>query len=350
MVKLDFLHAFLAPLHDLLDDPSVSEISYNGDRLWIERNGRMLPDERVLTASRVVDLISVLARSVGREVMCVADRSALLDARMEGFRVAAVLPPVALRGPVFSIRRHAERSIPLASYLPATDVQFPGHRLRQPLLPTTRAELLSWLESLLAAPLNVLVSGGTSTGKTSFINSLLRGIPSTERVLTLEDTAELRVEVPNWVALEAHPDHDLQLRDLVRMALRLRPDRILVGEIRGAEAFDLMQALNTGHSGAATLHANSALAALHRLETLTLSANVGWPLAAIRNQIANTVDYVIHLTRRAGSREIGEVLALRGTNDDGNYQHIRIWPPAGIPTAPERDPSPTTHKPEVVYT
>ncbi len=330
----DFLRAFLVPIQDLISDPSVSEIAYNGDQsahpLWIERGGRMVEDARPLAADTVVNLISVLARSVGREVKSAAGPEALLDARMEGFRVAAVLTPVALHGPVFSVRRHAERRIPLASYFPEDDPGRPAPIFADPsdaVSLATRTDILDWTGSLLTRPVNVIVSGGTSTGKTSFINSLIGGIPADERVLTLEDTAELRVEVPNWVALEAHPDNGLTLRHLVRMALRLRPDRILVGEVRGAEAFDLMQALNTGHSGAATLHANSATEALHRLETLVLTANVGWPPLAIRKQISRTIDYVVQLTRSKGRREVSEVIALRGADDEGSYLFDRLWPP-----------------------
>jgi len=323
---MEILTAALTPLRTWLEDESVSEIMVNGPRLWIERAGRLEEVPEGISPRSMSNVIVTLARAIQREVAEEAGPRALLDARMEGFRIGAVLPPVAMHGPILAIRRHAKRQIPLESFFPQG-----GSAVPAPVEEGQGGEIetvddpIRFLGELLARPVNVLVSGGTSTGKTSFLNSIVQSIPKAERVVTLEDTGEVQITAPNWAALEAHPDNGLTLAHLVKMALRLRPDRIIVGEVRGAEAFDLMQALNTGHSGAATIHANTAREALSRLETLVLSSRVGWPLEAIRRQIATTFDYVVQLSRLGGKRHVSEIIGLRGYELGGDYQYEVLW-------------------------
>ena len=321
----EILRAAFDPLMKWIADDTISEIMVNGNRLWIERHGQMQEDLEGVSPRDMSNVIVTLARHMGREISSEPSPKALLDARTGGFRVGAVLPPVSLKGPVLAIRRHATRQIPVESFFPEFDESdIPAEQSEEP---RTEAitEPVEWASGLMVRPVNLLISGGTSTGKTSFLNSIVKSIPEDERVVTLEDTGEVKVEAPNWVALEASPDNGLHLRALVKMALRLRPDRIIVGEVRGEEAFDLMQALNTGHSGLATIHANTAREALSRLETLVLSADVKWPLDAIRRQIAMTFDYVVQLSRLGGKRHVSEIISLRDYKPGGDYEYNVLW-------------------------
>ncbi len=294
--------AGLGPLEPLLLDPSITEVMVNGTgSCFVERAGRLEPVPVALDDAGVMRIVERIIAPLGLRL----DRaSPMVDARLpDGSRLHAVIPPLAVDGPCVTIRRFGAHAIALEDFTP-------GDR---------GAAFLGWA---VAAGWNVLVSGGTSSGKTTLLNALSGAIDATERIITIEETAELRLEQPHVVRLEARPPNAegagaVPVRDLVRTALRMRPDRILVGEVRGAEALDLLQALNTGHEGAlSTVHANGPVDALRRLATLTLFSGVALPFAAITDQVAAAVDVVVQVERgRSGARAIvaiAEVLSERG--------------------------------------
>ena len=297
----------LGPLEELLADPAVEEVMVNGpDDVYIERAGRIertalrYPSEQALR-----DAIERILTPLGRRV---DELSPMADARLaDGSRVHVVIPPLAVDGPAVSIRRFPERR-------PGPDDLVEWG--------TLTTELRDLLAAAVRARRSILVSGGTGSGKTTLLNALSRFVSDGERVITIEDAAELRLQQSHVVRLESRPPGvegtgEVTIRDLLRNALRMRPDRIVIGEVRGPEALDLLTALNTGHDGAlSTVHANSPADALRRLETLALMAAVGLPHDAIREQVARGIDVVVHLERgRDGSRgvvEAGEVLAAAG--------------------------------------
>ncbi|MEX2256128.1 MAG: CpaF family protein [Acidimicrobiia bacterium] len=286
--------AGLGPLEPLLADPEVTEVMVNGPgRAYVERAGRLEPVALALDAPGIVRLVERVVAPLGLRL----DRSSpMVDARLpDGSRVHAVIPPLSIDGPCVTIRRFGARAVPLEAF---------G-------LDGASATFLRWC---VEAGWNILVAGGTSAGKTTLLNALSVAIPDSERVVTIEETAELRLAQAHVVRLEARPANAegvgaVTVRDLVRTALRMRPDRIVVGEVRGGEALDMLQALNTGHDGSlSTVHANSALDALARLETLVLLADVGLPLAAIRAQLVAALDGIVHVARRRGGRRTIEVI------------------------------------------
>jgi pilus assembly protein CpaF len=297
----------LGPLEDLLADPSVEEVMVNGpDEVYVERAGRIeavdvrFPDEEELR-----NAIERILAPLGRRI---DELSPMVDARLaDGSRVNVVIPPLAVDGPALSIRRFG------ASRPGAQELVERGS------LSAAQCELL---ERAVEGRRSILVSGGTGAGKTTLLNALSGFIDSGERIVTIEDAAELRLQQRHVVRLESRPASvegkgEVTVRDLLRNALRMRPDRIVIGEVRGPEALDLLTALNTGHEGAlSTLHANSAADALSRLETLALMAGVGLPHEAIAEQVQRGVDLVVHVERRPdGSRrvaEIGEVVRVAG--------------------------------------
>jgi pilus assembly protein CpaF len=292
--------AGLGPLEPLLADPEVTEVMVNGPgRAYVERAGRLEPVSLALDERDIVRLVERVVAPLGLRL----DRSSpMVDARLpDGSRVHAVIPPLAIDGPHVTIRRFGTRAVPLEAF---------G-------LDATSAAFLAWA---VEAGWNVLVAGGTSAGKTTLLNALSRAIPPGERIVTIEETAELRLAQSHVVRLESRPSNAegagaVSVRDLVRTALRMRPDRVVVGEVRGGEALDMLQALNTGHDGSlSTVHANSAFDALSRLETLVLLADIGLPIAAIRAQLVSAVDGVVHVVRhRGGARRvavIAEVVVL----------------------------------------
>jgi len=298
----------LGPLEDLLADPTVEEVMVNGpDDVYVERAGRIeavdvrFPDEEELR-----NAIERILAPLGRRI---DELSPMVDARLaDGSRVNVVIPPLAVDGPALSIRRFGASR--------------PGARelVERGSLSTTQCELL---EQAVGDRRSILVSGGTGAGKTTLLNALSGFIDSGERIVTIEDAAELRLQQRHVVRLESRPASvegkgEVTVRDLLRNALRMRPDRIVIGEVRGPEALDLLTALNTGHEGAlSTLHANSAADALSRLETLALMAGVGLPHEAIAEQVQRGVDLVVHVERRSdGSRrvaEVAEVVRVAGT-------------------------------------
>jgi pilus assembly protein CpaF len=286
----------LGPLEALLGDPDVDEVMVNGNGpVWVERGGRLERTE--VTFGSEDDLRHAIERILAPLGRRVDEAEPLCDARLpDGSRVNVVVPPLAVDGPVLTIRRFRRRG----------------------LSPDDLVELGTWtpplrdvLERAVTGRLNLLVSGGTGSGKTTTLNALSSFIPGDERVVTVEDAAELRLQQPHVVRLEARPPGlegrgEVTIRRLVRNALRMRPDRIVVGEVRGGEALDMLSAMTTGHDGSlSTVHAGSAEEALRRLETLALMADVGLPHAAIREQIADAVDLVVHQARMPdGSRKV----------------------------------------------
>jgi len=289
----------LGPLEDLLADPSVEEVMVNGpDRVYVERAGRIEASEvRFADEEELRNTIERILAPLGRRI---DELSPMVDARLlDGSRVNIVIPPLAIDGPALSIRRFGARR------------PDPGELVELGTLTLAQCELL---ERVVAGRRSLLVSGGTGSGKTTLLNTLSSFIDSAERVVTIEDAAELRLQQPHVVRLESRPASvegrgEVTARDLLRNALRMRPDRIVIGEVRGPEALDLLMALNTGHDGAlSTVHANSAVDALARLETLALMAGVGLSQEAIAEQVQRGVDLVVHLERCAdGSRRIREI-------------------------------------------
>ena len=298
----------LGPLEVLLADPAVEEVMVNGPgTVYIERGGRIeATDVAFADEEELRNAIERILAPLGRRV---DELSPMVDARLaDGSRVNVVIPPLAIDGPLVSIRRFGARR--------------PGPDELVALGTLTAAQRRS-LEAAVAGRRSVLVSGGTGSGKTTLLNALSGFIAAGERVVTIEDAAELRLQQPHVVRLESRPAGvegrgEVTIRDLLRNALRMRPDRIVIGEVRGPEALDLLTALNTGHDGAlSTVHANSPADALSRLETLALMAGVGLPHAAVAEQVQRGIDLVVHIERRAdGARvvtEIAEVVRAAGT-------------------------------------
>ena len=297
----------LGPLESLLGDPKVDEIMVNGTApVWVERGGLLEPTE--VRFSSEADLRHAVERILAPLGRRVDEAEPLCDARLpDGSRVNVVIPPLALDGTVLTIRRFRRRG------LSAEDLVAIG---------TWPAALRDVLAAGVRERLNVLVCGGTGSGKTTTLNVLSSFVPAGERIVTIEDTAELRLQQPHVIRLEARPASvegrgEVPIRRLVRNALRMRPDRIVVGEVRGPEALDMLGAMSTGHDGSlCTVHAGSPEEALRRLETLALMAGVGLPHAAIREQVAGAIDLVVHQERGAdGARRVvavSEVVRVAG--------------------------------------
>lgn len=297
------------PLEPLLRDPDISEIMVNGaDQVYIEKKGKVIPTEvEFRNDQHVVRIIERIVRPLGRRI----DRKwPMVDARLpDGSRVNAIIPPVAIDGPSITIRKFS------------TDKLTTDDLIRFGSLTPQMAE---FLRACVVARLNIVVSGGTGSGKTTLLNILSGFIPSDERIVTIEDSAELQLQQPHVVRLEtkpAEPDgsgRPVHIRDLVINALRMRPERIVVGEVRGGEAIDMLQAMNTGHDGSlTTAHANTPRDCLARLETMALMAGMEMPLKVIREQIASAVDLIVQTQRlRDGSRKIIQISEVQGMEGD----------------------------------
>jgi pilus assembly protein CpaF len=313
----------LGPLEPFLQDPTVSDILVNTyKRIYVERSGKIEPtDARFKDNAHLRKIIDKIVTAVGRRI---DESSPMVDARLpDGSRVNAIIPPLALDGPMLSIRRFAVEAFELEDLI--------GFKT----LPVQLADLL---KGLVKARLNVLISGGTGSGKTTFLNVLSRFIPSDERIITIEDSAELQLKQEHVVRLETRPPNiegkgQITQRDLVINSLRMRPDRIIVGEVRGQEAFDMLQAMNTGHDGSlTTIHANSPRDALMRLETMVAMANFDIPTVFIRRYVASAINVLIHLARLTdGTRKVISLQEIVGMEQDViSLQEVFSFQPKSI--------------------
>jgi pilus assembly protein CpaF len=300
-VSFDLILPYLRPIASLVRDPNVSEIMVNGPgAVFIERDGVLSRVEEVVLEERHLQTaVKAIARLLGDDV---SEDRPILDARLpDGSRVAAVLPPCSLGGTTLAIRRF-QRQWSCEALIQAGTITDESVRI---------------VRDALGQRQNVLISGGTGSGKTTLLNALMALIPGDERIVVIEDTAELICERPNIVRLEAKRDQPgvpaVTVRDLLKASLRLRPDRIVVGEVRGGEAFDLLQALNSGHGGSlSTLHANSAAAALERLASCVVQCGIDLPFVAVRRAIGEAIDLVVHIERCRGTRVVTEVQRVSG--------------------------------------
>ncbi|MFL5915883.1 MAG: CpaF family protein [Gaiellaceae bacterium] len=296
------------PLERLLADESVTEIMVNGPHeIWIERAGRLSQsDVQFNDEWHLRRIINKMVAQVGRRI---DDTSPMVDARLpDGSRVNAVIPPLSLSGPLITIRKFSRRRLTLDDMIK---------------MGTLSQETVELLQRCIKAQLNMLISGGTGSGKTTLLNALSTAIPNEERIVTIEDAAELRLNQDHVLRLEARPkdlagENEIPIRSLVRNSLRMRPDRIIVGEVRGAEALDMLQAMNTGHDGSlSTIHANTARDALARVETMVLMAGYDLPVRAIREQVSSALECIIHLERlEDGSRRVTSVTEVQGMESD----------------------------------
>jgi pilus assembly protein CpaF len=296
------------PLERLLADESVTEIMVNGPHdIWIERAGRLSPTDVVFNdESHLRRIINKMVAQVGRRI---DESSPMVDARLpDGSRVNAVIPPLSLSGPLITIRKFSRRRLTLDDMIK---------------MGTLSQETVEFLQRCIKAQLNMLIAGGTGSGKTTLLNALSTAIPNEERIVTIEDAAELRLNQDHVLRLEARPkdlagENEIPIRMLVRNSLRMRPDRIIVGEVRGAEALDMLQAMNTGHDGSlSTIHSNSPRDALSRVETMVLMAGYDLPVRAIREQVSSALECIIYLERlEDGSRRVTSITEVQGMESD----------------------------------
>jgi pilus assembly protein CpaF len=296
------------PLERLLADDTVTEIMVNGPYdIWIERQGRLYETNvRFDDASHMRRIINKIVAEVGRRV---DESSPMVDARLpDGRRVNIIIPPLSLSGPLITIRKFAKARMWLEDLVR---------------IGTISTEAVDFLERCVLAELNILISGGTGAGKTTLLNALSAAIPDTHRIITIEDAAELQLNQRHVLRLESRPKNiegegEVVIRELVRNSLRMRPDRIIVGEVRGAEALDMLQAMNTGHDGSlSTVHANSPRDALARVETMVLMAGYDLPVRAIRQQVSSALDMVVHLERlEDGSRKVTHITEVQRMEAD----------------------------------
>ena len=297
------------PVQALLDDPTVTEIMINGpESVYVERDGRLTRSDKCFVDNgHVMRIVEKIIAPLGRRL---DEASPMVDARLpDGSRVNAIIPPLSIIGPVVTIRKFSRDP-----FNPDDLISFG----------TLTPNMREFLEACVEARLNVLVSGGTGSGKTTTLNVLSSFIPDDERIVTVEDAAELQMQQSHVITLESRPPNiegkgEVTIRQLVRNCLRMRPDRIIVGECRGAEALDMLQAMNTGHDGSlSTLHANSPRDALSRLETMVLMAGTDLPVRAIREQITSAVDLIVQQTRlRDGTRRIAYITEVQRMEGDG---------------------------------
>jgi pilus assembly protein CpaF len=297
---------FLKPIEHLILDDAISEVMVNGaDRVFIEKDGYVQEVKGVSLGDKAL-LVAVknIARRLGNDI---SEAKPILDSRLpDGSRVAAVIPPCSLSGVTLTIRKFNTRHFEMEDLIRCG---------------TLDRRLANRLEDYVLQRKNILISGGTGTGKSTLASILAKFIPEEERILLIEDTAELHIPQANLVRFEARPEQNglppVAVRDLLKAALRHRPDRIVLGEIRGGEAFDLLQLLNTGHAGTlSTIHANSAKQGLTRFASCVLQSGVELPYASIKTSIGDSVNVVIHIERRPGQRFVSEVLEINGYNPD----------------------------------
>lgn len=311
----DLFNAFrkLDILQELLEDEEVTEIMINGlENIFIEKEGRIrLYEKRFLSKKKLEDIAQQIAAGCNRTVN---EAEPIVDARLsDGSRVNLVLPPVALNGPIITIRKFPKEGITMKRLVSWGSIS---------------QEAAEFLQKLVKAKYNMFISGGTGSGKTTFLNALSQFIPEDERIITIEDNAELRLQaLPNLVRLEARNanmegEGEIGIRELIKTALRMRPDRVIVGEVRGSETIDMLQAMNTGHDGSlSTGHGNSPKDMISRLETMVLMG-MEIPMEAVQRQIASGIDIIIHLGRmRDKSRKVLEILEITGYEDGRIQMH-----------------------------
>lgn len=303
----------LGMLDGILRDESITEVMINGpDDIFIEQGGHLRKlDDKFSSEEELFNIVQKIVGNAGREVNTA---NPIVDTRLaDGSRVNVVLPPIALNGTVVTIRKFSSEPMTMKKLIEYGSIT---------------PAISNLLKQLVEAKYNIFISGGTGSGKTTFLNALSNYIPPDERVITIEDSAELQiVNIPNLVRLETRNANSsgvgqITIRDLIKSSLRMRPERIVVGEVRGAEALDMLQAMNTGHDGSlSTGHANTAADMLSRLETMVITGAEGMPLEAIRQQIASAVDIIIHLSRmRDKSRKVLEICELDGLDENGNIR------------------------------
>ena len=302
MNGFELILPFLRPIQHLILDPDISEIMVNGpERIFIEKAGYLQPVPGVrLTHESLIVAVKNIARRLGDDI---SEAKPILDSRLpDGSRVAAVIPPCSIHGVALTIRKFNSHKFKMKDLIE---------------LGTVTAELAAQLEEFVAQRKNILISGGTGSGKTTLANILTESIPDHERIVLIEDTAEIQVQKENVLRFEARCEQNglpaVTIRDLLKATLRHRPDRIILGEIRGGEAFDLLQLLNTGHNGTlSTVHANSAAQGVSRFTTCVLQSGIEMPYRAIKTNIADSLNLIIQIERRPGRRYVSEVLNIRG--------------------------------------
>ncbi|MBS3956514.1 MAG: CpaF family protein [Clostridiales bacterium] len=309
-IVLDVLDNVLGygPIQTLLEDPEVTEVMVNNpNTIYLERKGRIFQtDRRFIDEAHLLRIIDKIVGQVGRRI---DEASPMVDARLpDGSRVNAVIHPLAINGPMLTVRKFSRDPFTVDDLIN---------------FGTLTPNVAMFLEACVRGKLNILISGGTGTGKTTLLNVVSLFVPNDERVITIEDAAELRLGQEHVLRLESRPPNiegkgQVAIRDLVRNSLRMRPDRIIVGEVRGTEALDMLQAMNTGHEGSlSTIHANSPRDALARLETMVLMSGLDLPVRAIREQTSSAIDLIVHLSRlRDGSRKVVQVSEVGGMEGD----------------------------------
>jgi pilus assembly protein CpaF len=306
MNGFELILPFLRPIEALIVDPDISEIMVNGAaQVFIERRGQVESVPSVTLSPKSLEVaVRNIARRLGDDI---SEEKPILDSRLpDGSRVAAVMPPCSLNGVVLTIRKFDRKHFAIEDLIARG---------------TVPPEIAGRLKLGVISRQNMLIAGATGCGKTTLLNALANLIPRHERVLVIEDTAEIQIDAPNLVRFEARREQGglpaITIRELLRASLRHRPDRILLGEIRGAEAFDLLQLLNTGHSGTiSTVHANSAAQAIRRFTSCVLESGVELPYRAIKSSIGDSLHILVHLDRRAGRRFVSEVVEILGYNPD----------------------------------
>ena len=314
MNGFELILPFLRPIQDLILDPDVSEIMVNGpDQIFVEKDGYIQAVPKVrLTPESLMVAVKNIARRLGDDI---SEAKPLLDSRLpDGSRVAAVIPPCSIQGVTLTIRK------------------FNSHRFRMQNLidvGTLTTKTANTLTQNVLDRKNILICGGTGSGKTTLLNTLADVIPDNERIVLIEDTAEIQLHKQNVVRFEARREQNgfpaVTIRDLLRTTLRHRPDRIILGEIRGGEAFDLLQLLNTGHSGTlSTVHANSAAQGISRFTTCVLQSGIEMPYRAIKTNIADSLNVIVQIERRPGMRFVSQVLEINGYDPDTDHYDFRV--------------------------